>query len=787
MATPAVEPRRWLQQWAWVTLSLSLAASLLSLGNWTWRADQALYDLSLTLFGRPTPDDVVIIRIDDQSIQALGRWPWPRSVHATLIEQLGTAAPKSILLNLLLSEPSEDPRQDDVLAQAMARSGRVVLPVSPSALTAGESLPTATEGAGALLPLPALRAQAVLGHSDVDIDPDGVVRSMHLKAGPVLASHPHLALAMLQAAGERPITGLDIQRAPSQSAPLPIGWQRDERAHLRYGGPHRWVPSVSYASVLRGDVPLAMFQRKHVLIGVTALGLGHQFNTPVSSLHGPMSGVEITAQALHMLRQGPVIHSTSPAWSALWTGLLTIALMWGIWRLPPRQGLLLGLGAAASATLLSMLALGLLGWWWAPGSFVVAALLCYPFWSWRRLELSQQYMARTVDQINEALPPDEVPGHALRKGGDATKRSIDAASDATQRLQHARQSLSDILSVLPVSVIVVDQDLVVQALNPLAGALLRADAEHRLLGHGVIHALHGFKPVDATNWASLFQKAIVGQTEVVSEVQGPDMSHLWMRVTPFQERDQAHAGLMISMTDVSQLRLAEQQRDDLLAFIAHDIRSPQSSLLSMVEMHRMGYQAMPLDTLMTHVDNLARNTIGLCEDLLMVMKSESQPLSLSLVDLREVVQQALDEVTLQAQARHIELQMVQTSSGQAMVRGDAVQIRRALINLMNNAIKFSPAESVVQVEISHDEAFARVAIADQGPGIPSSDLGKLFRRYQRLESGQHLRVSAGVGLGLVFVDTVARRHGGQIEVTSTPGQGSCFTLSLPVDMSAPAA
>lgn len=304
MTTPAVEPRRWLQQWAWVTLSLSLAASLLSLGNWTWRADQALYDLSLTLFGRPTPDDVVIIRIDDQSIQALGRWPWPRSVHATLIEQLGTAAPKSILLNLLLSEPSEDPRQDDVLAQAMARSGRVVLPVSPSALTAGESLPTATEGAGALLPLPALRAQAVLGHSDVDIDPDGVVRSMHLKAGPVLASHPHLALAMLQAAGERPITGLDIQHAPRQSAPLPIGWQRDERAHLRYGGPHRWVPSVSYASVLRGDVPLAMFQRKHVLIGVTALGLGHQFNTPVSSLHGPMSGVEITAQALHMLRQG---------------------------------------------------------------------------------------------------------------------------------------------------------------------------------------------------------------------------------------------------------------------------------------------------------------------------------------------------------------------------------------------------------------------------------------------------------------------------------------------------
>lgn len=102
---------------------------------------------------------------------------------------------------------------------------------------------------------------------------------------------------------------------------------------------------------------------------------------------------------------------------------------------------------------------------------------------------------------------------------------------------------------------------------------------------------------------------------------------------------------------------------------------------------------------------------------------------------------------------------------------------------MTNAIKFSPDGSAIQVGVGHDEETAQVAIQDQGPGIPASDLGKLFRRYQRLESGQHLRVSAGVGLGLVFVDTVARRHGGQIEVTSTPGQGSCFTMSLPVDMS----
>ena len=153
-----------------------------------------------------------------------------------------------------------------------------------------------------------------------------------------------------------------------------------------------------------------------------------------------------------------------------------------------------------------------------------------------------------------------------------------------------------------------------------------------------------------------------------------------------------------------------------------------------------------MSTLMTHVDNVARNTIGLCEELLMVMKAESQPLALAMVDLCEVVQQAIDEVALQAQARHILLQQAQARPGAVMIRGDAAQIRRALINLMNNAIKFSPAESVVRVDIACDGALAKVAIADLGPGIPSSDLGKLFRRYQRLEVGQHL-------LGVLEADT----------------------------------
>ena len=794
MQEASVERKHWLRQWAWVSVSLCALSIVLGAGGWLWRADQAIYDLALTLWPQPRPNDVVIISVDDDSIQALGRWPWPRSVHATLIEQLNTAPPKSILLDLLLSEASEDPLQDETLAKAIAHSGRVVLPVSPSALstsntsttnTSNSQQPNGSQPSALMLPLPALADRAVLGHADVDIDPDGVVRNLHLRAGPEVASYPSLAMAMLQVGNERPMPDLDIRRAPARHGTAPGAWQRDEQVKLRYGGPHRWVPSVPYASVLKGDVPASLFANKHVLIGVTALGLGHTFTTPVSGLGGAMSGVEITAQALQMLRQGPTVHTVAPVWDGLWTCLLLLALMWLIWRLPPRAGLMLTLGTAAFAGVAALIALGWLGWWCPPSSFMLCALLAYPVWSWRRLELSHQYMSQTTALINQALPPGPAQPAQAGLSQDATEMHITAASAATERLQQARQSLSDTLKALPVAVIVVDQQLMVQAINPLATELLKPHARPVLLGQEVVKLLSAYKPVDATSWVALLQKVVVSQQAAAGEVEGPDQRHLWVHVTPFHDAGQVHPGLLISMTDVSQLRLAERQRDDLLAFIAHDIRSPQSSLTSMVEMHRMGYELMPLDTLMTHVDTLARNTIGLCEELLMVMKSESQALQLSTLRLSELARQGMEEVSLQAQAGQLKLTLVQSQPTEAQVRGDASQIRRALVNLMTNAIKFSPRGSEIRIELDHDEEMARVTIQDSGPGIPSGDLPKLFRRYQRLDSGSHLRVSAGVGLGLVFVDTVARRHGGSIEVVSNEGQGSRFTLSLPIDWSEP--
>mgnify|MGYP000662128461 CR=1 FL=1 len=150
-----------------IGLPLVLAAAVAVAIGWHWlaRVDGVLYDHALRHGWREGPRDIVIIAIDDESLQAIGPWPWRRAIHAEAIKQAHAAGARSVLLNLLLTEP--DPTQDAALATALP-GAHVVLPVAPPAPGSG--------GEGALLPVAPLRGSVQLGHADAAADPDGVVR-----------------------------------------------------------------------------------------------------------------------------------------------------------------------------------------------------------------------------------------------------------------------------------------------------------------------------------------------------------------------------------------------------------------------------------------------------------------------------------------------------------------------------------------------------------------------------------------------------------------------------------
>jgi len=163
-----------LEWWA-VVAALALLVGAIATREWLWRADQLLYDAALAVWRRPAPQDIVIVAIDDRSLAQVGRWPWRRAVHATLIDRLTEDGAKAVGLDLLLSErDTADAASDASLADAIRRSGRVVLPL----VLAPPDRPELDDQ----LPLPEFtKAAARLGFAHVVIDADGMVRRLRLR------------------------------------------------------------------------------------------------------------------------------------------------------------------------------------------------------------------------------------------------------------------------------------------------------------------------------------------------------------------------------------------------------------------------------------------------------------------------------------------------------------------------------------------------------------------------------------------------------------------------------
>jgi len=180
-----------------LALLLATLTGLLVASDALRRWDWLLYDVALRHATRGTSADIAIVAIDEKSLQAFGRWPWSRSLHAELVERLSRFEVRAIGFDVAFAEPSpaSDATADARLAGAIAASRRVVLPVFPEQLEARHG-PLAE-----VLPLPALaNAAAKLGHVDVKLDADSITRSMYLKAGLGSPVWPTLALAMHEVA-----------------------------------------------------------------------------------------------------------------------------------------------------------------------------------------------------------------------------------------------------------------------------------------------------------------------------------------------------------------------------------------------------------------------------------------------------------------------------------------------------------------------------------------------------------------------------------------------------------
>jgi adenylate cyclase len=258
-----------------IAILVTTAAAFGIFQSWQWKMSDALFVKT------PAPDDVVIVGIDNASIQAFGAWPWPRDIHARIIDALAKAGARAIGYDVTFSEPKSE-AEDAALESALARAGMVVLPYEAT-LDLSTYPPHATRP---LVPLPRFGKHATLGASNAPQDvADGVLRRLPYEVvTPEGTRLPAFFVAVLRRGGNPPI-------------------QADGPLVVQFVGPAKTILMVSVQDLLDGRLSGDIFRGKYVFVGATAPNLQDFLLTPTAKSER-MSGVEVHANALTSTRTG---------------------------------------------------------------------------------------------------------------------------------------------------------------------------------------------------------------------------------------------------------------------------------------------------------------------------------------------------------------------------------------------------------------------------------------------------------------------------------------------------
>jgi signal transduction histidine kinase len=259
-----------------------------------------------------------------------------------------------------------------------------------------------------------------------------------------------------------------------------------------------------------------------------------------------------------------------------------------------------------------------------------------------------------------------------------------------------------------------------------------------------------------------------------------------LRVTERLARAEAETAQRLLTEQNERLREADRLKDEFVALISHDLRTPLTSITGYTE---LALEAELADDVRGYLDVVARNSarlLALVNDLLFVARLQAGELSLEPhdVDLAEVVRETVQALEPRAAAKAIDLTCVLDSV--PVVRADRGRLQQLLDNLVSNALKFTPDGGSVYVSLGRKNDAVLLEVADTGIGIATDDQRRLFQRFFRAENAVE-RQLPGTGLGLYISRAIAEAHEGSLTVRSEFGRGSTFRLELPLVRAAVAA
>ncbi|MDE0776932.1 MAG: ATP-binding protein [Nocardioides sp.] len=323
-------------------------------------------------------------------------------------------------------------------------------------------------------------------------------------------------------------------------------------------------------------------------------------------------------------------------------------------------------------------------------------------------------------------------------------------------------SVAAVLSVLRSSAVIVDDsDVVLKASAPAyAMALVRGTS---LVSDEL-----------ASLVSEVRRDGQIRETELVMPRRNAPSRHVTVRVAPLGSR------LVLALVeDRTRERRVEHVRRDFVANVSHELKTPVGAIRLLADAVRDAADdpeavARFSDRMLTESDRLTRLVQQVIE--LSRLQGDEPIESPVPIPLDHVISLAVDTSAIDAAAKGISV--VSGGEGDLKLLGNEEQITTAVANLVANAVHYSDPDSTVLVTTKGVEGFVEISVVDQGIGIPSVEIDRIFERFYRVDPARH-RSTGGTGLGLSIVKHVAATHGGDVRVWSVEGQGSTFTLTLP--------
>jgi len=709
--------------------------------------DKVLFDTAARFFSHPSSREVAVVLIDGKTLREYGT-DGRTARTAELIKHLGQAA------SITLDYPLATDAHTHELAQAIAVNGRIVLSLTDSAPEQIDARPSVLReriaGSG--------QRHFTLGHY-------GAVNGFVPYLAPEQGGTPHVVLEAIRVAGAQHVH--EPLQAHLRHYALSLASTRQHAVLVMLGDP-AGLAQYSFADVIGGYVPTENFADKLVFVGDAS---GADAGFQISSLNmDAVSRPQLDALVADAVISGNMASEIPgviaiPIYLAIALGMVGICL-WG-------RGGWMHAGAIAWVAGMLLLPVLLLGWthrWLGLGLMPMLCLLIYVHFAWERVRRTQNLLRREIDKLRDIRASVATTGEDNIAKAGVPGDALEQIRQAMREIRTWQGTFVGMINQLPYPLFTAG-DGKISVWNAKAAEVLE-DGSARVSDAITLEQVRHLVSEHCRGEENVSVEVVLGGREYMLLC----VPYASMDVS--LERAQVRSSFLVCLVDIAGIR---QRVTQALRHIAHDLRSPLSTMLSLIEaraeerQQAAGHDQVFLDELRRQADYSLR----VAKDFLQFSRAEQLGRDgFAPIALLDLAAEAADQLWPIAGGKSIELIGPECDLGDTLIHGHADMLIRAVVNVIDNALKYSSPHTAVTLRIvAAGEEHIALHVIDQGIGIAEDDLVHLFEPFFQV-SGR-VGVELGVGLGLPFVKTVIERHGGTISVTSQRGSGTDVCMVFP--------